>query len=410
MSLPQALRAACLLGVSLAACEVQQTYGDLASAPVDLAIADRARPADAAPSPWPLPDLAGVAPGYPAPHAPLPRVVPNDGAVLTNVRLVTVTFAGDANRAKVEGLGAFFFGSTYWRQIADEYGLGDGAQIATVHLPGPAPAAMTTRDLTRTLAQLRESGAAPSPTSSAPDQVLYLLYLPAGSTLQDAQAGTSCVDFEGFHGLSPRGKLRYPFAIVADCGRGMDRVTSTASHEIVEVATDPYLGISHGWTVNAPLPDRWYAVGTSLEIADLCAGESDFREGGYALQPIWSNTAAAADQPPCMPALDWSYYGLDASPTTVVSLAPGETASFSVRGWSFLPTPGWAIGWRVASASQLTAAEMAPIVSEFFLRDGRAAMVTLHAPNDAQPGQFGAIEVFATQHPSRSVPLAFQVR
>jgi hypothetical protein len=77
------------------------------------------------------------------------------------------------------------------------------------------------------------------------------------------------------------------------CGGGgaVERVTSVASHELVEAVTDPEVGLASG--LKAPL--AWYDEAGG-EIGDLCNGKTGrlkSKRASYLVQKEWSNAARA---------------------------------------------------------------------------------------------------------------------
>src|SRR5438876_173842 len=100
---------------------------DLGVAPPDLAARDLATPPDLAPRPDLVvsPDLV-MLPGYPAPHPPLPQVRNLGGRVLGAPELTAVVFPNDAFATDLDALINAIGKSTYWQQVASDYGVGPG--------------------------------------------------------------------------------------------------------------------------------------------------------------------------------------------------------------------------------------------------------------------------------------------
>ena len=397
-------------GLTVAGCKSEDK-----PAPDDLAVDDAAQPIDlkmpdlevrqnAGP-----PDLAGIdLSGYPAPHDPLPLMLAHSGIVLKNVRLVTVTYDDYTNRDSIEAMGDFVFGSQWWKAVSAEYGVVSGVHEGKVHLAGNAPATGTSSDLLDALSLLIDAGTAPQPTDDIKDQVLYVIFISPTTLLKESFNGTSCQDYFGFHGSKFRNGKRYAYAIVADCG-SFDDVTSTFGHELVEAATDPYDGSNAGFSLDAQLPDHWYADAFK-EDADLCEDEDYIYEGSFALQPAWSNAAAAAGLAPCVPNNDWPYYGFDVSPKTAPTVAAGSTVTFTVTGWAMSPTKNWGVAATASTYSDLTDAEMKPTLSTTHINNGDTLTIKLTVPATATSGKVGAVDVYSTFYPSRMHPVAFVVQ
>jgi len=87
---------------------------------------------------------------------------------------------------------------------------------------------------------------------------------------------------------------------------GADFVTFAASHELLEAATDPLTTL--GKPAYDHVDDAHVLWGTvfNTEVGDLCARgqrwDSATKEVGYAVQRMWSNSAAKAGRDPCVPA------------------------------------------------------------------------------------------------------------
>src|SRR5260370_42687211 len=84
----------------------------------------------------------------------------------------------------------------------------------------------------------------------------------------------------------------------------MYMVSGEASHEIIEVATDPRPIARPAYSQVDPDDIGWALIAGS-EVGDLCAGfpDSFYRPSGIAtlVQRTWSNAGAAASHDPCQP-------------------------------------------------------------------------------------------------------------
>src|SRR5438067_561978 len=75
----------------------------------------------------------------------------------------------------------------------------------------------------------------PAPTADT----LYLLFVPPET---NAAATGLCLSNGGFHTyFFPTSDGPAAYAVAGDCGYGLDYALSTASHELIEAATDPIL-------------------------------------------------------------------------------------------------------------------------------------------------------------------------
>jgi hypothetical protein len=267
----------------------------------------------------PLPPFTGE-----APHTPLPQLVDQGGPVLTAPQIVTITFPGDPQAAILQPFGETLTQSSWWDAVRAgfcETGsttscVGDGPAGTSVVLT-TAPALSYTDSslggastLQTYITSLLASGAVPPPT----DQSILVFYFP--STTSIAFGGdSSCVDFGGYHNSMTYQGTTFTYAIVPECtaqtGRNLTTVQSitfSASHEVLEAATDPIVtGATAGFYLNFSdptiLPWNNFLGGEAgdLCVDDVLLSQDETTEGGYTVQRIWSNAQAAAGHDPCIP-------------------------------------------------------------------------------------------------------------
>ncbi len=94
-----------------------------------------------------------------------------------------------------------------------------------------------------------------------------------------------------------------PYAVVVDCQRGLETLTTIASHELLEGSADPYLNNYN--TISGDI--GWAAAYDDSELGDMC--EHMYANSwtvplslGYRVATVWSNALASAFQDPCAPA------------------------------------------------------------------------------------------------------------
>jgi hypothetical protein len=138
------------------------------------------------------------------------------------------------------------------------------------------------------------------------DNTLYVVYLSSGVQITDI-AFKSCNDFTAYHfmGLIPAWHVytvwgipvgvalvpqRFAFAVVpAECAHNsFDQLTTNASHEIIEAATDPDIGL--GWIDDSKLGFNADILRDG-EAADLCEVSDPMTRlaDGLEVAPYWSN-------------------------------------------------------------------------------------------------------------------------
>ena len=294
-----------------------------------------------------------------APHAPFPLVPNAGGPIIANPEVVTVTFANDTNRAQEEAFGHWIVGSSWLRAVGADYGVGAGIVVADAELSEDAPATMTSAQLETLLEQGLADGSIP-PTAH-PDQAVYMVYFPARTVFTEAQylgGYTSCMGNIGYHNyVTPSVGAPFVYTASFNCtslegqqlsGFGLTALQAeewSASHEIIEAATDPQWSTAPAYQVDAS-DWAWSVLGD--EVADLCAYPPvTITDDGFVAQRIWSNTLAQAGNDPCAP-LDLShpYYTVQVmtnSPQGVISINAGQTITVTLEGWSTAPVEDWSV-------------------------------------------------------------------
>jgi hypothetical protein len=274
---------------------------------------------------------AGGGDGAPAEagaHAKLPIVDYLGGPIISSPRVVTITYgadgdpAADPEREFLETFDDVITTTPWWDAVRAGYCdgstppkcVGPGSSGGHVHLTD-APAASyedaPTGGSLRTLMQgYITSGVLPPPD---PD-VIYVLFLPATTTVTVDGSFISCKRFGAYHAsfdvtLPEGGTATVPYVVVARCSPMEAALTSSVSHELIETAVDPVdpdpaLG---GNAYSLTSDTVWPAIFSGSEVADLC-GWTDWpvttNEGSYVVVRSWSNLAAAAGHDPCVPAPD----------------------------------------------------------------------------------------------------------
>ena len=236
---------------------------------------------------------------YPAPHHPIPLMTSLGGKVLANVKIVTVTYVGDAQRDMLRKFDDEIVKGPWWAMVSQGFGVGPGTSGGYVELPDDVSGKTldNNSDLKPYLLDLVAAGKLPVPD----ENTLYALYFPPTTTIT-LSGQFSCNDFGAYHdssGFSVNGQtIEAAYAVMPDCGGGR---TVSASHEFIEAATDAFPqgnGAWRGW--NLP----WFGGISGGESADLCeflrsVSDSDT---GQSVTRSWVNGAAAASKDPCQPA------------------------------------------------------------------------------------------------------------
>jgi hypothetical protein len=208
---------------------------------------------------------------------------------------------------------------------------------------------------------------------SPPDaQTILVFYFPS-STVVTLDGAASCSTFGGYHNAMTAGGVTFPYAVIVECPPANDEANLTvlqeatffASHEIVESATDPFqTATTLGFYL--PLPPEyndpsifpWNNVAGG-EAADMCLdalalGQDQTTESGFVVQRSWSNAAAAAGGDPCVPASSNTYFNV-APETWLLTMAVGQTKSFTADAFSTAPLADWTILGGDLNATQSSA-------------------------------------------------------
>ena len=301
---------------------------------------------------------------YPAQHQPIPQMKNVGGPVLPSMQIVTVTFAGDPKRDSIRAYTDFIVKSGWWDTVMTGFGVGKGSSGGHAELPAAfgvdAGVSVTiTDDDVRALLQAKiTSGELPRPIKGV---TAYALYFPKNVTIQKGSE-TSCQNFGGYHwnfaanvpassgdagadGGGPAGTFDVAYAIMPRCAAypvddavsNFNQLTVTASHELAEMASDPFIGPNTGFVLDTD--DSWlpsfYPPGSVIENGDACSNIYDsnaesYDESGYKVQRIWDNAAAAASDNPCQPVKEGRIYFAAAVKTVAGSFNGHQTSGYVV--------------------------------------------------------------------------------
>jgi len=313
-------------------------------------------------------DAGSDASGYPAFAPDMPQIVDQGGSVLGSPRIVTVTWQADSNAATFEAFGDAIGASNYWHATTSEYGIAPATSGASNHVRiQTAPATkMTDTALDAFVAdQVGDTATSGWPANDA--NTIYILYLP--ESLELTSDGSNACDVEdGYHDETfTTSNDRVVYAVIVEgCHDTEDVVsfsTETASHELVESSTDPFIQEALAWTGFDADHYAWETwTEQQDELADACqdnddAYYTDVAPFAYALQRSWSNASAAAGHNPCVPVPgvpNYSAVALDPQPITLTvdtktistkgfSIPNGQTQTIRLGLYSDAPTADWTV-------------------------------------------------------------------
>jgi hypothetical protein len=311
------------------------------------------------------PDVVDAAPDVPidrwvAPVKPWQRMPVADylgGALLTSMKVITVTYASDdaALVARMQTFGDTITQTPWWTASTAEYCvlpagspcIGPGSSGGHVVLNEAAPATLVDTDdgngssVVQFIQDHITSGAFPPPD----DQTIYQIYFPTGTTIT-FDGGKSCSSFGAYHysatfSVPDGGTVEGAYAIEPRCS-GEPYITMAASHELIEAATDAHPGKVRGYVMQDL---SWNRLGD--EVGDLCDHPWSFDtmvESTFTVQRGWSNVSALAGHDPCVIAPATPYF--NAAPESgkqTVYLSVGESADIELQAFSDGTTPDWAL-------------------------------------------------------------------
>jgi hypothetical protein len=347
------------------------------------------------------PDAGAQDGGYsPASHAPLPQIPTRGGAVLAHPQIVTVTFSGDPLADSIEAWGDWVVGSAWLAAVGADYGVGAGQHLAKVRLAQAAPAQAAQADIQAFVSARIADGSFPAPRQD----VLYVLYYPA-STMLAHKTDVYCQDFSGYHNATSAQGTLVPFAVVGRCATfwiGLSEwqnVQRTASHELIEAATDPALAFDIATAADRDAAQALRAAVGEGEVGDVCTGTVIDVESGFVAQRSWSNAAAASGADPCVPASPAPYFSVSA-PAWWYPVSPGTSVVIPLVGWSAAPVADWIVrsrfgvntgGFTLQTSSPTTMLLDGGAFAS--TNNGRSLMLTVTAPASASSGSYAGIEV-----------------
>ncbi len=252
------------------------------------------------------------------------------GPVISNVKVYTVLWGDKVNptiAAAMPGFYASMVNSTYMdfltvyntTSVASQSGQGGSnqtigrgtyAQTLTLNLD-QSIMGLNSVDDTQIQAELERqalAGLIPSPDNNS----LYMVHFPPGLTItgDDGKGGkaSSCEQFCAFHnGFVTKSGANMFYGVIPDldspacqfgCGVGssMDRITVSASHEVMEAITDPFPtpGSTPGY------PQAWNTT-DGMETGDLCQSniaKLTGRTAKFKIQQIFDNSKNACTNTP----------------------------------------------------------------------------------------------------------------
>lgn len=298
------------------------------------------------PAPPPAPDHGAPSEKFPAFTPQVGQVVNNGGPVLKNPVITTVTWPNDPNADKFEQFGDELGPTAFWKATTSEYGVSPSTSGAAHHvrITTDAPTSISDTDLAAFVAK---NVGDPMSGWPAPDgDAVYILYL-APQTSLILQGSDACSQgVGGYHDSTTVNGKDVAYAIVPQCGGsggGFADTTLSASHELVEAATDPYPQSNPAYVGFDNDDVAWdFFQQFQSELGDACefyrdstmAQTTDFP---FVVQRQWSNASAKAGHDPCVPAAHATYFSvtpLDLETITLDLSAVGGASKQKAKGYN----------------------------------------------------------------------------
>ncbi|MGH7285846.1 MAG: hypothetical protein ACRELY_30375, partial [Polyangiaceae bacterium] len=244
--------------------------------------------------------------------------------------------------------------------------MGAATSDASLHIEisDPAPDSMSEDDITSLVTTNVESAAW---TSDTPETV-YIVYVPESVQVTDSSGADACESAQGYHDEVTDSNVQHlAYAVVLEGCRGstdvVDFATEVASHELVEVATDPHSSSDTAW-VGFDLDHLSWEIWQARqdEVADACelyidANYEEPAPFSFTVQKLWSNASASKGHAPCVRAPSSPYFNTtpldleaiqvtlpgyqDVMPTKGFRIAVGATRTIRFGFYSDAPTSPW---------------------------------------------------------------------
>jgi hypothetical protein len=332
-----------------------------APAPADAGVDQAAPDEDAAVDAG---DFGAPSDTYPAYRPSLPQAVNLiGGPTLKDFTVVPVVFATDPEGETAITFMTKYAASPEWRAQVQEYGVGTMTIGTPITLSQPAPATIADPDI-RTWLRTQLDGSHPEwgPTDAATlAKTLFFVIYPFGTTVTKG-AESSCT-FGGYHsvavlppdagapeagadaatdagadleaGVAPGIPVLYAVSARCTLTELTQRQTTTMilSHELLEVATDPFPSSGYQTVDRDHLV--WPIGMHGGEIADLCnvvGAAYPPADLGFTIARAWSNASAAASHDPCGPSPKGEPYFLSfINPTDTYALGAGGAQTKGLR-------------------------------------------------------------------------------
>jgi hypothetical protein len=281
----------------------------------------------------------------------LPRVQYQGGPFLRHPRIVTITFTGDDGDlvTRLEQFGDTITRTPWWRTVTEGYCategdcIGEGQPGVPVRLDDALPAEVHAVQVAEVLVRHARAGRL-GPLDA---DTLLLVYLPRGVELRDAFVPRYCAGGRrAVHRALRFDRQAVGYALIPRCSDEA-ALTTTASHEVLEVATNPDPA-RRGFAFKQNSETLGFTA-AGIEPVDPCGiitGNTHRAvvESGFAVQRAWSNRAASLGGDPCVPSpAERPYLALVPRQPTVRLAREGASIAIPVEAVADRPVPAWTV-------------------------------------------------------------------
>lgn len=335
---------------------------------------------------------------FPAPFPAPPQVITAGGPTAANGKVVLVVWSNDALQSQIEQYLKAMSPSAYWSATTKEYKVGDFAIPPTVVVTDPPFQTIDDQGIQAFIAQHADGSDMAWP--KADSDTVFLMAFPGETQIQLGNS-VLCNGVGGYHeNATLADNTPFSYAVVPRCN-GIDSFTATASHELVEWATDPYPFGNAAYT-RVDTAHLYWDFGVGSETGDMCElynGAYQRILGSFYVQRTWSNAAMKAGKDPCVPPLANSIWFAAApeSPDTVqytyngqkvnvkgVKVPVGTSKTIPVHLYSEAPTPApWTV---TANVSQSAAGSVTFALDKNTGQNGDILQLTITAVKATSSG------------------------
>ena len=279
----------------------------------------------------------------------LPRLEYRGGPFVRRPRVITITFSGDDPRlvSRLEQFGHAITRSAWWRSTTDGYCatpddcVGDGRSHVAVRLDEQLPDSVHAVDISAILRRHASAGRLGTLDSDS----LLLVYLPKGVSLRDAFIAGYCGDGpRAFHRALRFDAMVIGYAVLPRCSDEAT-LTSTASHELLEMALGPDTSRPAFAFVQTAMSAGFTAAGReAMDPCGFITSRTNVIVDGFAVRRAWSNRAALQGGDPCVPARTKNpYVAVVPEQPTIRLLRDGESVTVGLEALANRPLAKWRV-------------------------------------------------------------------